>query len=304
VIKYAALGDMYLTRPFLITLRQYCPNARIVLSVLSIYQRGVPHDLVDDVHVVDKGEKSILRILRNYRQLGEQDIIFDISATTRSFWVTYLNRARLRVGFVYKGVHRLFYDVAVPRSIYRFEAESFLDQLLALGLSYEWPLCFDLHAEPPEDQQEPYILYFPTASIPAKAWPPDRFTELIGQLSRELPHYDHILLAGIDPWEKEACQNIGERIGSQANVKIVDAEEEALRWAHSAELVVSNDTGIRNMAIAAGTPTVGIFFTTVPFRYLPRFGHHDAVYRLDRKHPSVEQVRSAVLRFLATAAPG
>ena len=31
VIKYAALGDMYLTRPFLITLRQYCPNAKIVL---------------------------------------------------------------------------------------------------------------------------------------------------------------------------------------------------------------------------------------------------------------------------------
>lgn len=304
VIKYAALGDMLLTRPFLITLRQYFPKARIVLSVLSIYQRGVPHELIDGIHVLDKREKSPYRIYRNYRELGEHDILFDLSATTRSFWVTYFNRAGLKVGFLYKGVHRLFYDVAVPRSIYRFESESLLDQLLVLGLSYEWPLPFDLDEESPPAQQKPYILYFPSASIPGKCWPADLFTRLIALLSDELPHYDHIILAGIADWEKEICRNIGESIGNRSHVKIVDAVEDALRWVKHAELVVSNDTGIRNMAIAASTPTVGIFFTTVPFRYLPRFGHHQAVYRLDRKHPSVEQVRSAVLRFLATATAG
>ena len=156
VIKYAALGDMCLTRPFLITLRQYFPNARIVLSVLSIYQRGIPNDLVDEVQVVDKREKSPIRIYRNYRELGAQDILFDISATTRSFWVTYVNPARLKVGFMYKGVHRLFCDVAVARTVYRFEAESFLDQLLVLGLSYEWPLRFGLDADPPVGQR-PYF---------------------------------------------------------------------------------------------------------------------------------------------------
>jgi ADP-heptose:LPS heptosyltransferase len=302
VIKYAALGDMLLTRPFLITLRQYFPNARIVLSVLSIYQGGVPHDLIDEVHVVDKAEKSPIRIYRNYRELGEHDIIFDISATSRSFWVTRVNRARLKVGFVYKGVHRLFYDVAVPRSIYRFESESFLDQLLVLGLSYAWPLQFDLHSESP-NQQKPYILYFPTASIAPKCWPADLFIQLIGLLSDELPQFDHLILPGIADWEKEICRRIGEEIGNKNNAKIIDDGEDALHWVNGADLVVSNDTGIRNMAIAAYTPTVGIFFSTVPFRYLPRFGHHEVVYRLDRKPPSVEEVRSAVRRFLATAAP-
>ena len=302
VIKYAALGDMLLTRPFLITLRQYFPNARIVMSVLSIYQRGVPHDLIDEVHVVDKAEKSPIRVYRNYRELGEQDIIFDISATTRSFWVTRVNRAGLKVGFLYKGVHRFFYDVAVPRSIYRFESESFLDQLLVLGLSYPWPLRFDLRSEPP-NQQKPYILYFPTASIAPKCWPADRFIQLIGLLRDELPQYDHLILPGIAEWEKEVCRRIGEGIGDNNNAKIIKDGEDALQWVNGANLLVSNDTGIRNMAIAAYTPTVGIFFTTVPFRYLPRFGRHEAVYRLDRTLPSVEEVRSAVQRLLVTAAP-
>jgi len=32
VIKHAALGDLMATRPFLITLREYCPNAKITLG--------------------------------------------------------------------------------------------------------------------------------------------------------------------------------------------------------------------------------------------------------------------------------
>jgi len=127
--------------------------------------------------------------------------------------------------------------------------------------------------------------------------------QLIRLLSDELPDYDHILLSGIPDWEKRVCREIEEGIGRKENVKTVEALDDALPWVKGATLVVSNDTGIRNMAIAAETPTVGIFFSTVPFRYLPRFGHHQAVYRLDRKPPSVEQVRSAVRRCLSTAAP-
>ena len=297
VLKYGALGDMLLTRPFLITLRQYFPQSRIVLGLISIYKKGIPYDLIDDIHVVDKGERSVSRIYRNYKELGSHDIIFDISATTRSFWVTRLNKATLKIGFIYKGVHRLFYDVAVARSDYRFEAETFLDQLLVLGLSYEWPLEFGLPRKG-IDKERPCILYFSTASKLYKCWPAERFAELIRGLSQELPDYDHILLAGIEDWEREICRNIGEAVGQRGNFRIAKGGDDALRWVMGAELVVSNDTGIRNMAIAAGRPTVGVFFSTLPFRYLPRFGFHEAVFRADRRPPTVEQVRTAVQKVL------
>ena len=37
VIRHAALGDMVLTRPFLVELRNFFPNAKIVLSIVSNY---------------------------------------------------------------------------------------------------------------------------------------------------------------------------------------------------------------------------------------------------------------------------
>jgi hypothetical protein len=51
VIRRAAAGDMVLTRPFLIELRGFFPNAKITLSLCCNYTGGVPNDLVDRVHV-------------------------------------------------------------------------------------------------------------------------------------------------------------------------------------------------------------------------------------------------------------
>ena len=42
VIRHAALGDMVLTRAFLVEARKAFPNAEITLSVVSNYTRGCP----------------------------------------------------------------------------------------------------------------------------------------------------------------------------------------------------------------------------------------------------------------------
>ena len=110
VIKHAALGDLMLTRPFLIALRKYFPNAKITLDVSSNYTRGAPADLVDHVHVTYGSNKkaSLNQQLKNFKEFGNHDLVFDLTATTRSFMLCMLNKAGLHIGFKHRNIQKLY----------------------------------------------------------------------------------------------------------------------------------------------------------------------------------------------------
>ncbi len=299
VLKHAALGDMLLTRPFFLALRQYFPNAKITLSVVDNYQAGIPHDLVDRVHVtLSRQQKAgAMARLRNFRELGPHDLLFDLSAVTRTFWISFLNRATLKIGFQHRRLHRFIYDIALNRTGFRFEAETFLDQLQVLGVDYEWPLHFDYNPGT-LDIEQPYLVYFPTASDSYKAWLPEHFTELIKQMLQTHPDYQHILLGGVADWEDQVCQKILQQAGKQANLQYIRGSDKTPALINGATALVANDTGIRNLAIATATPTVGIFISTLPFNYQPRFGLHKVVFAIEGGQPAVAAVTSALEEIL------
>jgi ADP-heptose:LPS heptosyltransferase len=304
VIKHGAFGDVVLTRPFLITLRDYFPHARISLSVASPDIRGIPIDLVDRVHVppaMREGTNLFWKDLKNYKTLGTHDLLFDLTSSARSRWITFLNRALLKVGFISKSdlglFCRFFYDVAVPRTEFKFEAETFLDQLNVLGLEHKWPLQFDVPKQE-RNTDEKYIAYFPAASVPDKCWHADGFIELISRLLSTGWSYNHIVLSGLQDWEKRRAEQIVQAFHGSGRVRIVYPGDKDLEIIGHAELVVSNDTGIRTYAIAAGIPTVGIFFSTTPFRYSPRFGQHKVVFETNGALPAVDKVYRCVVTML------
>ena len=295
VIKHAAFGDMLLLRPFLLKLRQHFPRARITLSVISHYQRGVPEDLVDRVHVVpgSKEGQGWLATYRAYRKLGPQDLLFDLTTSTRSFLITRLTPARFKIGYQYRAVHKWVYHMAIPRSAYRFEAETFLEQLHPFGIDYELPLEFAMPVEG-ADLDAPTIVYFPTASTPAKSWPAERFAELLCQTSERHANYRHVILAGLADWEREQAESIATRVGERANVRLQAAGPDDAALIKSARLLVANDTGIRHLGIALGTPTICIFFSAPPFRYWPRWGNHRIAFRADGLPPTPAEVAAAM----------
>ena len=87
VIRHAALGDMVLTRAFLVEARKAFGNAKITLSIVSNYTRGTPEDLVDRIHVVhgsDQRDAPLTQRIKRIRELGPQDLIFDLASTPRS----------------------------------------------------------------------------------------------------------------------------------------------------------------------------------------------------------------------------
>jgi ADP-heptose:LPS heptosyltransferase len=306
VIRHAALGDMVLTRPFLLELRRHFPQAAITLSLVSNYERGAPRDLVDRVHTMygsDRKDVSLREQIRRGRQLGAPTLLFYLAATPRSLWLCALNRAQLKIGFPFQPYRRkLFYDAAVLRSDFKFEAETLLDMLHLLGLRTEYPLRFDMPGIA-DKRERPYLVYFAGASTPDKCWPGDRFSALIGTLALRYPQYDHLVLEGRAPWESTTA--LLAPLTALNNVRAINGAglEQTIGLLKGAQLLVCNDTGIRNLAIATGTPTVGIFFATPVFLYWPRLPQHDVVFDPAGGVPSLAAALTAVEGILATPSP-
>ncbi len=300
VIRHGALGDMLLTRAFLVETRHAFPNAAITLSIVSNYTRGVPEDLVDRIHVVhgsDQRDTPLRTRIRRMKELGDQDLIFDLASSNRSVMTCMFNKARLKIGFPYRRLQaKLFYDVATCRSDTNFEVDDMLNMLQIFGIKTAYPHRYNMPGVA-VDRGQPYIVYFAGASTPNKCWPAGHFSELIIQMIDLYPRHQHLVLEGIQPWEKAG--GILEPVNSPERAAAVTAEtiEETTALLKGADLVVSNDTGIRHLAIVSETPTVGIFLAD-PFRYWPRYPIHDVVIPDPDWPPPVEAVKAACLKVL------
>lgn len=301
VIRHAALGDMVLLRPFLVEARRFFPNAEIVLSLVSNYTYGAPTDLVDSVHVVPgSNEKNInfRNRIAKIKELGSVDILFDLANTTRSRYVCFLNPAQIKIGFPYKGFLRnLLLDAAVLRSDFTFEGETLLHALMLLGanpkvpLNYAWPHEITVSETPEFDNS---IVYFPFASVNSKCWPQEYFYSLVEKSAQQHPSFKHVILSGVGSHENtKSYQPLVENYSNVYSLPTMNLEAMTKLLARAA-LVVSNDTGIRNLAISLDTPTLGIFFSTVPFRYWPRIECHQAIFVADGSLPTVQEVLSSL----------
>ena len=302
VIRHAALGDMVLTRPFLLEARRFFPNATLTLSTVSHYTYGTPDDLVDRVHTMfgnDQRDVKLSQQLRQARELGEQDILFDLAITSRSLWLGLVSKARIKIGFPYRPWQQRFYfDAAVWRSDYLFEAVNMLDMLHLLGANTRFPPEFATPGTA-QSRKRPCLIYFTSASTASKCWPQEHFVKLIDRSARAYPEYDHILLEGKAEWE--AVAPLVQQLQQHANVIVQKALplDQTIALLKAASCVISNDNGIRNLAISTETPTVGIFFSTIPYRYWPRYGQHTAVFNHDGSIPSVDAVYQAIETVLA-----
>ena len=299
IIKHAALGDLVHTRPMILALRHYFPNAAITFSAIDHYTNGIPTDLVDRVHV-SRGKAqpgTPIEIYQSMRALGRHDIIFDITQSARSHWLCLLNPAHLKIGYKHKGIERLVYDVAIARAEFRFEAETFLEQLNVLGLPFDRELDYGYQAgAAPLDT--PYIVYFPTASKAEKSWPAEHYAALLARCGKDFPAYRHVLLTGLADWEKAVCDRILNMLPPESNILKFEGGAATEALVSHASCLISNDTGIRNLAIAHNTPTVGIFIPELIMGYVPGFGKHAVSYSLEGKPPEVDAVYAKLAALL------
>lgn len=304
VIRHAAIGDWVGTRPFLIELRRYFPNAKITLSVIRSYMYGMPEELVDDIHIVDKedpvrkGKKTkLLYRIKKARELPPQDMIFDLTDSALSLTLVLFSKSKLKIGFPYRASRRFFYDMATLRSDFALETESILHMLSILGGKPEKPLNYGYTERYPK-RDEKRIVYFAGASIKPKCWEEEKFAQLIDQMSLNYLDHQHIILQGIKEDEQfldisHACRD-HENVMLQAPMPL----EETMQYLANSSCIISNDTGIRNMALSVDTPTVGIFFYTAAYRYWPSDGRHECIFNSNYTSPSVEDVYEGTVKLM------
>lgn len=296
VIRHAAIGDFMNIRPFLINLREFFSNAKVTLSVNRSSMYGIPKDLIDDIHIMDKDnpndrtkKTTFFQRIKQARQLPQQDIVFDLTDSSLSLLVIFFSTAKLKIGYPYRSLRRVFYDIATLRSDFVVEAESTQHMLNLLGSKKLTPLEYGYEEKHPKVDKKK-IIYFAGASTADKCWEKRKFQDLINKMSDKYPDYEHIILQGLHDHEK--FLEIYEPLNQKKNVKLQAVMEldDAMQFLANSRCVISNDTGVRNMAIAVETPTVGIFFTTGAFRYWPRDGKHSCVFNLEYSSPSLEDV--------------
>jgi len=299
IIRHAALGDMVLVRPFLVEARKFFPQAEIMISIVSNYSYGVPYDLVDRVHIFSGNDQktSLLEKIRQARRAGKTDILFDLADTSRSRILTLFCKAKLKVGFPYRNFLRVaLFDVAVWRSDFTFEATNMLHALMIFGANPSQLLDYGWREKPQISSSK--IVYFPFASTVEKTWPLAKYQKLIEESADDLPEYTHVILGGIN--YQEGLTDFSSICSKKNNIKLHGASslEDTVSLLRSASLVVSNDTGIRNLAISLSIPTIGIFFSTVPYRYWSMDPVHYIIFNSEKLQPEVFEVKRAIMAAL------
>jgi ADP-heptose:LPS heptosyltransferase len=105
---------------------------------------------------------------------------------------------------------------------------------------------------------EPYVVLHPGASVPARAWAPERCAEAV----RELAAAGHRVLVTGGPGERELTARVAGRHGLDLGGR-TDAATLAGVLSRARAVVTAN-TGPAHLAAAVGTPVVSLFAPVVP----------------------------------------
>jgi len=281
VIRPRFVGDVCLSTPVLTNLRRLAPQA--ALHYLT-EEESAPL-LVDDPRLarlwVSSRKKGALDQARLAADLRAQkfDVVLDLFCNPRTALWTAVTGAPWRVGYPHKKFRSAAYNVAV-RPTEKSAIQFHLASLTALGWDarYELPeiilaegelLAARNHlAERGVPAGATMIGFHPGARWPTRRWGAEDFAALGKRFLAERPR-DWLLVFG-GPGEEELARTIAEGVGSPRALPMTDVA--LRRFAALAKLCrafVAGDTGPTHVAVAVGTPTVGIFGRSEPERTFP-----------------------------------
>ncbi|WP_367129745.1 glycosyltransferase family 9 protein [Saccharothrix sp. HUAS TT1] len=122
---------------------------------------------------------------------------------------------------------------------------------------------------PPEPAEiGPYVVLHPGASVPARAWSPDRCAEAVTALTGA----GHRVLVTGGPGETALTKHVAGAHGVDLGGRTTFAELAGLLA--RADAVVVGNTGPAHLAAAVGTPVVSLFSPVVPARRWAPHGRH------------------------------
>lgn len=282
IARMSAIGDTILTTPVACRLRDAFPHAHITWVVEQKSSRFIEgHPAINETIRLERGwfltPKSVVSLAQRLKR-QRFDVALDCQSVTKSAYACWLSGAPLRIGL--KGQYGaelspwLNNRLVEPRRPHLTDRS--LELLVPLGFTaaeepyetvrWDLPLCPGAEqavaAWPEVDADQGFAVINPGATWDSKLWEMDRFGQLAAQLGESRGLRTLVVWGGDreHTWAKE----IATASDGWATVARPTTLQELAALLREARLVVSSDTGPMHLAVAVGTPTVGLFGTTHP----------------------------------------
>ncbi len=301
-IKLRALGDTVLMTAPLAALRKRYPNAEIHALVLAPWASVLEsHPAVDKIWTYERHAevtakaKAVARIALRLRHEGF-DAVANFHASTSSATIAFATGAPVRaIHFHGHQAKNRYSTVEIPgKGTLKPIIERDMDVVRALGVDAGPGRLPEIKLRPQEFVQgedllaslklpEPILGLGLGASRPTKSWPIEKFVEtalawtqetggsclaLCGPSEQVLAHRFAALVA-----EKLAALPIPAADRLALGERIVVRSDLAVRTVasllRSIAVFLANDSGLRHVAVALGTPTVTLFGPEHPFEWHP-----------------------------------
>jgi len=299
LVRLRLIGDVVFTTPVIRAIKRAWPDARLTYLVERSAHPVVednPH--LDEVLAIDhtRGWRRLRDDLRLAGALRRRhfDVAVDLHGGPRSAWLTWMSRARLRVGYDVAGRAWMYSrTVHRPRELRpRHSVENQWDLLAAVDGKFTIPpdrdhdrvqmeaggAARDRVAQRLErigvGPAHQVAVVHVSAGNPFRRWPEAAFGELVAGLvaGRE----DRWVLVTSGPSDHDAAARVvaSARVrAGAAGTRIVDAEGLSLKELRAmmdrAAVFVGGDSGPLHVASTSDVPIVGLYGPTLPARSAP-----------------------------------
>jgi lipopolysaccharide heptosyltransferase II len=287
------MGDVLLTTPALKALRIGFPESRIAALVTPSGEailRGNPD--VDEIIVLDKSSLgSKMGIIPRVRR-GKFQLVIDFLCNPRTALISICSGARDRLGYDVR-IRRVAYNLQKPRDEYRegkkivkYAAEVNVDMVRCLGIGgVDTQLRFEV-SERARKKADEFLRsrslesgrvagICPTGSWGAKTWQLEKFADLADRLTKETGSRVVIVWG---PGEKTIAEEMAAAMKEEGVVACKTDIDEVGALLRRCSVFVSNDSGLKHIAVAVGTPTVTVYGPTNPVTWNPPDSRHRAVH--------------------------
>jgi heptosyltransferase-1 len=277
-VKLSSLGDVIHLFPAISDLRARRPEVAIDWAVEEAYaplvrlhpavSRAIPVSLRRlRSNPLAPAAWGALAAARRELRVSSYDWIVDCQGLLKSVTVARLARGPL-FGYDPRSIRERaaagFYDqpLAVPKKLHAVERNRRLVAAV-FGFSPDGPPDYGL-ASPPEaptwSPEGRYVVALHASSRPEKHWPDDRWIALAALLRAE--DVTVVFPGGSTAERAQAARLAKASPGALAAPAMTLTEAAGLLARASA--VVGVDTGLTHLAVALGTPTVGLYVATQP----------------------------------------
>lgn len=283
IVLLTGIGDVVNGLPLVNAIRDAHPASRITWVV----EPG-PAPVLEGHPSIDRivryrrrdGIRGLAPLWRDLRAGEKIDVTLNLNVYFKSAWPTLFSRAPRRIGFgrdrAFEGVW-LFSNERLPAVQRSHTADMFLEFAAHLDIPVPepaWKIAFSRDELLEKSRlfemlgPQPVAAIVPASATHKKDWTADRWATIADALERDFG-FKVLLTGGPGDREQRIAHEIVKRSSAHIHWAMTDSVRRLMWVLGGSNIVIAPDTGPVHIARALGTPVIGLFGHTNPWRVGP-----------------------------------